>query len=222
MGASFAALLADSVSYVINRQGSFFKSVFGDADAMPNDPIISSADYNYGAIANELEFVKQRCLELAQTFSLDNASGENLDYIVSALLMLSRQDVVEVDASLRARFRALVTQHSNNRRCTRWAIADAIAYLIPRYVFSIVEWFSLKPMFFEVRLVGSAFGIGLLDTAYVELAYIMQSYIGGPSTGVYAVFITDIVNRTKAAGVEFAVTVIERSQQSLDITARIV
>ena len=72
--------------------------------------------------------------------------------MIQTLINLERIDDSEVDTLYRNRFRALVTQRTNPRRTTRWAIQDALSYFVPRETIRILEYFDRESLKFHIRL----------------------------------------------------------------------
>lgn len=223
MASTFIELIVSHFPKSVNTQGTIFKSIFGDVDAVPLSPVVISSDVNTGAVANELEFVDKKVDELVTCLSVDLGSGTFFEDLIFAFVNLAKGSSAEADASLLARFKALVTQRGNTRRTTRWAIKDAARCLIsdPNGV-KIVEWFDYQTLYFQVRF-SAAYGAEYqTDRMYVDQEYIDQSYITGPSSGVFTVYAEDIIGRAKAAGVDFDILFIKtEGAVSLNVTARI-
>ena len=111
----------------INKTGEEYKAVFGKTPFTPNVPIVTSADYNCGAIANELEYQRAFLDYLFSCFDVDNAEGDYLEKITNFFLDLKRI-WNETDVNLQKRFYALIRRKSNPRWDTNWAIADMFSY----------------------------------------------------------------------------------------------
>ncbi len=206
----------------VNTNDAYYKSIFGDPIFIPETIIDASSDFNCGAVANEIEFLRDQCLSLAQSFLLDTAQGTPLNLLLSALIEITRQDTAETDVAFRAKFRAIITEKSNTRRCTKWAIIDSLKHLLTAADFSYIEWFKSKSMYFQIRLTGKMFPAILTETAYVDQAFISQAFIGGVSYSSYLLVVIDnVLNRVKAGGVDYDILQIEHTNASLIITATI-
>jgi hypothetical protein len=63
-----------------NDDGEIFKVIVGDKDSVPIDPIVTSADFNQGAIANELEWMSSMITQLNASSDINNLSELELPF----------------------------------------------------------------------------------------------------------------------------------------------
>jgi hypothetical protein len=221
-----------AVSQAVNRNDETYRVMFGSEDAIPEVTIEESSDFNSGALANELEFLRAVSDYYIQSFDLDVAQSDNLDELVNAFVNLPRRNRGEEDQIFRNRFRSIVVQQTYPRRTTRWAIIQAISHFIGDITtVQIIENFN-NNMYFEIRIEG---GVDF-DTAMflddIEQGYVGQNYIGGEGIGAIITYLGTIIERIKASGVDFDImfvrqdrftktstTIIGSVQKYLDISA---
>ena len=170
---------------------------------MPEPVITKSSDINCGGLGNELEYLREVSKYYTQSFDLDIAEGENLDNLITAFLDLPRRNRAEPDATYRARYRAIANAKVNSKRTTKWAIIDAITeFGILKENIQIVEP-SGTTQYFEVRIEGivdydDAIFIGSVDSGFLDVGF-----VGGSGVGGIISFLGNIIDRIKAAGVDY-------------------
>ena len=149
-----------------------------------------------------------------QSFDIDIAEDENLDDLIHAFINLPRRNQAESDATFRARFRAISVQQNNPRRTTRRAIRDAIRYLVSDAVnVAVVEKFSTRNLYFQVRVSISATGTADLEELFLNSdvqGFLDQFFVGGVGIGGVVAYIPETIRRVKAAGVEFDLVLISQ------------
>ena len=202
---SMIELFNKNVSNAVNKDDAFYKAWFGDENFTPEVIIIDSSDINCGAVANELEFARLVSDYYVHSFVLDTAEAEELEDLVNSFINLPRRGNVEVDSTLRKRFKFIVVEKSNKKRTTRWAILDAMTYFIEDVstVVQIIEPFDDRNLYFQIRIEGSVSTDEIIFSNNIETGWIDQNYIGGPSLGEISTYLTELINRIKAAGVDF-------------------
>ena len=211
-----------AVSDAINKQGAVYEAVIGAEQFTPSLAIVQSSDFNCGAICNELEFARAVSNYYVGSISVDGASGDELDAYVTAFIDLPRRGLLEDDTVYRARFKACVTALSNARRTTKWAILDALSYLVTdRSTVSIVEKFDLQNLYFEVRIVGEVTYTSVTYINSLTQGFINNSYVAGISIGSVASYVGSIVQRIKAGGVGFAIVLVSHGIITKTSDARI-
>lgn len=115
-----------------------YLAIFGNEDFTPNDPIVTSSDFNCGAIANELEYVKGFCDYLTRSNTIDDFSDVYLDRIVKFFIGLKRK-LGQTDEFIRLLFRALCIRHVNDSWCAKWILIDVFSYFFPEETLWIME-----------------------------------------------------------------------------------
>jgi hypothetical protein len=209
---SMISLFNSTVSPAINKGDAVYKALIGDEEFVPETVIVDSADYNCGALCNELELAREVCTVEAKSLNIDIASGEELDEVVTAFLDLPRRGNVESDTTYRNRFKFLVTQNTNPSRCTRWAIIDAIRHFISdARSIQIVERFDSSNLYFQVRIEGTDNTEGLLFIDSTVQGYLDNNFIGGVGVGAVITYLGFMLNRIKAAGVDFDILFISQT-----------
>lgn len=120
-------LINQYMPHAINKTGKEYEAIWGKTQYTENETIQSSADYNCGAIVNELEYLRAYINQSIASLNIDNAQAEFLDKIVRFFLDISRA-YAETDASLLKRFSAFVRRKANKRWSTGWSFKDVFSY----------------------------------------------------------------------------------------------
>jgi len=112
---------------IINRDNDIYKALFGKYMYTENPTIDESSDYNCGAIANELEFLRSFIDYIIDSFDFQNAETSLLEKVVCVFMDLIRI-YQEEDSELRNRFKAYIWRNSNTRWMTKWSFKDIFSY----------------------------------------------------------------------------------------------
>ena len=185
-------------------------------------PVVESSEYDVGSIGNEFEHLKAAIEYWINCGNVENAENEDLDALIQTLVNLERIDSSEADTLYRNRFRALVTQRTNRRRTTRWAIQDAISYFIPKEHVRILEYFNTENMKFHIRI-SPDIGRDIIhdDSAILDNpgGYLGPSttadqvgFLGGLGFTTAPGYLPNLVKRIKAAGVEVVISLAEQDE----------
>jgi hypothetical protein len=199
----------------INREAELYQAWFGKSDFTPETTIDESSDINCGALCNELEYVRLVSNYFVQSFDLDVAEDEELEDLINAMIDLPRNNKGEVDAIYRKRFRFIAVQKSNTRRTTKHAIADAMSHFLDLDTIQVIEPFDTSNHYFQLRLEGVTTYEETLFLDSTVQGFLDQNYIGGPSIGQVISYVGDLVERIKAAGVDFDVLFIDQNSKTL-------
>lgn len=213
--ASMIDVFNSSISNALNKYGDFYKAWIGDMDYTPEVTIIDSEDINCGAMCNELEFARLQTQEVAESFTVDGAETDLLDAFVETFIELPRRGSLETDAMYRERFKAILTEKTNYRRQTRWAIIDAITeFGILESSIQVIEFFDTYNNYFQIRFTATyppdPTYLLFLDNDVNTNGFLDQYYLGGLGIGYLEAFLSAIVRRIKAAGVDFDIIMIAR------------
>lgn len=194
-----------AVSGAVNKHNEDYMAIFGNPDFVPEIEITSSSSYNCGALCNELEYLRRVSQYYVRSFDLDIATDRNLDDLVNAFIDLPRRNRGEPDRVFRNRFRTLVNQSLNRGRTTRWAILDALRYFIPEVdsTVQIVELFQINPTYFQVRIEGVTSFDQALFLSHPDDGYLDINFVGGEGVGEVISYIGELIDRIKAAGVDY-------------------
>jgi len=123
--------LNNKMPQLINKTGKEYKAIFGKTDYTGNIPIEKSSDYNCGAIANELEYLRSFLDFVIECFNVENAEKDYLEKIIWFFLKLGRiWD--ESDANLKNRFFSIIRRNSNPRWDTSWSLKDLFSYFFDK------------------------------------------------------------------------------------------
>jgi hypothetical protein len=209
-----------TISNFINKNGEFYTALVGTEDFTPESVIDESSDFNCGALCNELEYLRTVSNYYVQSFDLDIAEDENLDILVNAFLNLPRRNREEEDEIYRNRYRAIAIQQSNPRRTTRWAIIDALTYFIADAdTIQIVEPFDSNNLYFEIRIEGAQDLTTVIFLNNTNQGYLNQNFVGGDGVGGVISYVGSIVDRIRAAGVDFDIIFIKQFRFTKTIDA---
>lgn len=115
-----------------------YLAIFGNEEFTPAGTIAQSSDYNCGAVANELEYIKGFIDYLTRTSSINDFYGTYLEKIVYFFTGLKRT-AGETDAQLRNRFNALVIRNNNPSWITKWMIRDVFRYFFAQDIIYVIE-----------------------------------------------------------------------------------
>lgn len=137
MGRIIDSLNARMPQY-LNKTSPEYQAIFGRTTYTPNDPITESSDYNCGAVANELEYLRGYVGRLVDSLDVSKAEGLYLEKIIYFMLFLERI-VGEEDETLRDRFYAMVRRQGNLRWCTTWSIRDVFSYFFSSESIYVLE-----------------------------------------------------------------------------------
>ena len=203
-----------AISSKINKSAEFYKALIGDADFVPDITIDQSSDFNCGALCNELEFARVVSNYYVRSLDVDEAEEGDLEETIQTFIDLPRSGTVEQDVTYRNKFRFLVTEKTNERRSTKWAIKDAISYFLPdaKDTVQIVEIFDSYNLYFEVRIEGVYNYEDALTIGSTVQGFVSQNYVGGMGIGEVVSYLRDLISRIKAAGVDFTVYFISQTK----------
>jgi hypothetical protein len=205
----------------VNKTSPVYQTIFGIDPFTPEVVILEPADYNCGAIANELEFLNAYGNYFVGSTMLDTAAGPELETLVAALLNLPRRGAVESDTVYRARFKSILAELTNPARTTKWAIRDALSYFVPIANIDVVEFFDIYNNYFQVRFNGAYDFESILFLDDPESGYLDQDYLGGVGIGSPVSYVGEIINRIKAGGVAYDVFLVTKTQIAKNVNARV-
>ena len=210
-----------NISDAINKNSEFYKVLIGEVDFTPEVTIVEPEDVKCGALCNELEFARLVSNYYVQALSLAGAESEELEEFTIAFIDMPRRGAVESDATYRDRFRFVVTEKTNERRTTKWAILDSLSYFIDPSQIQIIELFDSYNLYFQVRFEGV---VNYDDTIFInniDQAYVGQNFIGGAGIGEIVTYVGELIQRIKAAGVDFDIYFVEQSKITKTADAKI-
>jgi hypothetical protein len=209
-----------AVSDAVNKEGDMYIALIGAEDFTPEATIDESDDYNCGALCNELEYLRATSNYYVRSFDIDIAEDDNLDSLLNAFLDLPRRNDGEPDDVYRNRFRFIAIEKTNPRRTTRWAILDAISYFLPDATkVQIVEPFDSQNLYFQMRIEGAVDYDSAIIINNVEQGYINQNFVGGEGIGETISYLGELIDRIRAAGVDFDLLFINQYSTTKSIDA---
>jgi len=204
------------VSPVLNKTAPIYETWFGKSDFIPETVIIKSDDFNCGALCNELEFAREVTGYYVKSLDMAQAEGDNLELLINKFIDLPRRGSVESDEIYRKRFNFLTVANLNPSRCTKFAILSAIEYFINTVDSSVqvIEQFSTSNLYFQIRIEGVADTSQALTIGNNSFGFIDQFYLSGTSVGAVNTYLSELIQRIKACGVDYDVLFIEQYQST--------
>jgi hypothetical protein len=204
----------------INVYNEHYKVIMGDIDFVPETIIIDSEDYNCGALCNELEFARTVAFSYVQSLDINTAEGYELELLARSFIDLLRYDYYETDEDFVNRFKAITIQSSYPHRTTPWSIIAALEYFFPDTKVTVKEDASYKQYFFQVRI-GGVFSSEDVDTLYFDQGYFDNEFLGGIGVGKVLTYVSKIIERIRAAGVEHEIIIVQTSSITTNSNADI-
>lgn len=212
----------EAVSNAINKEKNVYIALFGTENYDPILPIGQSSDFNCGGLANELEYLKSASEYTVQSFDLDIAEKGNLDILISTFLNLPRLHKFEEDTNYRQRFRSIVNAKTYPKRMTRGALLKAMQeFGLPSNQIQIIERFDDRPLYFEVRITGILDYTIPIFLNTPDKSHVNQGFLSGYGIGGLISYLGSIINRIKAAGVDFDVLFIQQDRKELLVNMKI-
>ena len=212
-----------SISNAINKGvgNSAYNDIIGKSPFTPNPVIVESSDFNCGALANEIEYARLVSDYYINAIDPNKASGKELDLVINTYINLPRRGESESDSLFLNRFLAIVAENSYPNRCTKWAIINALSYFIAIGNVQVLEPFNATNLYFQVRLNGVISITDILTFDNLLTGFLDQYFIGGFAQGKLQTYIYDIVQRIKAAGVNFDIYTVTHGDLTINSTLKI-
>jgi len=205
----------------INKTGVVYQAVMGQDPFTPEITIVDSADFNCGAVANELEFLQLFADYMIDSTVIDTASCDELETLIWALINLPRRGQIESDAVYRSRFKAILTERTNPSRTTKWAIVDALSHVLDASKIEVVEFFDSYNLYFEVRFSGAYDFEEVMFIDNLETGYLDNNYLGGVGIGAPVTYVSELINRIRAVGVDHLVRLVLKTSILKTVDAKI-
>ena len=214
MSKTMIEIFNSTVSDALNKGGSFYETWIGETNFTPAAQILKSEDVNCGAICNELEFAREVSDYFVESLDIDAAESDELVDLINAFIDLPRRGELESDETFRKRYKFIVVQQINTKRTTRWAILDALRYFVADVTNSvqITEQFDTTNLYFQVRIEGVQSTNDIIFLNNLSTAWVDQNYVGGPSLGAVITYVGELINRIKAAGVDYDILFIDQDR----------
>jgi len=130
--------LNEKMPSFVNKEDEFYMALFGDPDRDPLATISGSSDFNSGAIANELEYLRAYVELVTKTDDVKNQAGKILDKTIEFFSGIGRY-YNEEDANYRNRFLALVSRNNDMVFGTKWNMIDVFKYFFPNSGIFVIE-----------------------------------------------------------------------------------
>jgi hypothetical protein len=205
----------------VKKTSPTYQTIFGSDPFTPEVTILEPADFNCGAIANELEFLNLFGNYFVDSTVIDTASGSELETLIWGVANIPRRGEVESDMVYRARFKAIMAEMTNPARTTKWSIRDALSYFVSLASIDVVEFFDSYNMYFEVRIDGAYDFEDILALDSLDTGFLDQNFLGGLGIGSPVTYLAEILNRIKAAGVDYVVRLVVKTQVTKNVNARV-
>ncbi len=201
-----------AVSDDVNKYDSFYETWFGKMEFTPELIVLESEDVNCGAVCNELEFARYITGYYNDALVIDKSEGEDLQNLITTFIDLPRRGSVEIDSTYRNRFKFITVQTNISRRTTRSAILAAISYFVAEASgVQLIEQFDNKNLYFQIRFTGNVSTDDAIFLNNTETGFLDQNFISGPGLGEVITYLGELVQRIKAAGVDFDILFVEQN-----------
>jgi hypothetical protein len=122
----------------LSTTGPDYQAIYGKFPFTPLAVITRSADYQCGAVANELEYARAWAKWFTETIDIEAMEGLALDKLAMLFLYLKRLPD-ESDANFRNRIKSLTQRMANKSWATPWAILDVFRYYFDSRQLYIME-----------------------------------------------------------------------------------
>jgi hypothetical protein len=192
-------------------------AIIGKEEFTPSTIIVSSSDFDCGALSNELEYARLATDYYVNALDPSSAEGDDLELVVDRYTDLPRLGSIESDVSYRDRFSAIITQNAYPSRCNSWSIINALASFMDIANIKVVEPFDSNNMYFQVRLSEHTLTVKVLALNNPLTGFLDNDYLGGESIGMPISTLSAIVQRIKAGGVDFDVISVKTRQLTTSI-----
>ena len=120
-------LINERMPQVLNKTGEEYEAIWGKENFTPEETIAVSSDYNCGALANELEYLRAYAKYVVSAVDVDTVESIFLEKIIEFFINMNRI-YDEEDSSLRNRFLSLIRRNANKRWSTKWSFKDVFSY----------------------------------------------------------------------------------------------
>lgn len=212
MGRTMIEIFNSTVSDAVNKDNAIYTAWIGADPFTPEAQILESEDVNCGAVCNELEFGRTITQYFVKSLDIDQAEDDELETLIDTFIELPRRGVFEADSVYRDRYKFIVVEQGNPKRTTKWAILDALSHFIDDMSgVSIVEIFDSESLYFQVRIDGLVSTNDIIFLNNLETAWVDLNYIGGPSLGAVITYVAELLDRIKAAGVDYDVLFVDQN-----------
>lgn len=111
----------------VSKTTKEYEAIIGKSEFTPNSPINLSSDYNCGAVANELEYLRAYINYVVNSDNLNDLDTYFLEDVVEFFTTYKRIHD-ETDENYRNRAVAFLQRKNNKRWVTKWAIRDVFSY----------------------------------------------------------------------------------------------
>lgn len=214
MAKTMIEIFNSAVSDAVNKNADFYKAWIGETPFTPAVQILQSSDVNCGAVCNELEFGREITDYFVESLDIDRAEDDELAVLINGFIDMPRRGNFESDVVFRNRYKFIVMDQANPKRTTKWAILDALRYFIADVdtIVQIVEQFDTSNLYFQVRIEGIQSTTDIIFLNNTGTAWLDQNYIGGPSIGAVVTYVGELLDRIKAAGVDYDILFINQDR----------
>lgn len=214
MARTMIEIFNTAISDAVDKSDDFYQTWIGETPFTPATQVLQSADVNCGAVCNELEFGRDITQYFVRALDIDQAEDDELSILINGFIDLPRRGNFESDDVFRNRYKFLVMDQANPRRTTKWSILDALRYFIDDVgqAVQIVEVFDTDNLYFQVRIEGIQSTTNVIFLNNLSTAWLDQNFLGGPSLGAVITYIGELIDRVKAAGVDYDVMFISQDR----------
>jgi len=137
MSKNIIELINRNMSAFLDIDEEVYRAMFGKVNFTPLSIITKSADYQCGAIVNELEYLRAY-INFMTSMDVEIAEGKLLEIIIYFFTRIKRIGD-ETDSNLRNRFYSIIRRKDNKRWMSKWAVKDIFSYFFNENNIYIIE-----------------------------------------------------------------------------------
>ena len=211
MAEKIAIRINDSLKAIFNTDDPIYKAVICDKEGVPETAIVKPTDFNLGAIANNIEYLRRLGKNLVKQLYIDQASGEFLKYELETFFKsLKLQD--ETESAWIARTISLIFQPRVSKASIIYALRP-YSSVEPEIIqgggdsaFADVS-FADRTIKYNTMFDGEIFVVypAYAQTVSSSFYSIVVILYDTPSSNLYTV--SDIITKYIAAGISFKIEI---------------
>lgn len=211
MAEKIAIRINDSLKAIFNTDDPIYRAVICDKEGVPESTIVKPTDFNLGAVANNIEYLRRLGKDLVKQLYINQASGKFLKYELETFFKsLKLQDETETDWINRTI--SLVFQPRISKASIIYALRP-YSSLEPEIIqgggdsaFADVS-FADRYVKYNTVYEGSNFAVypAIAQTAESAFFSIVIILYDTPANQLYAV--ADLINQYIAAGISYTIEI---------------
>lgn len=209
-----ASWLDDNLKALFDVDDAIYKSLISDVDGIPEVSIIDPVDFNNGALAGMIEWIRQLSITLKDQLFLDTVTGAFLDLMVHFYIGIVRYES-ESDSDYVDRVRNFIiapkcSPASIIYYCRPFSSQEPEILEMDDTAFSDVSY-SDNYTSFQLDMTGDIENnhwvlAGIADSSSSAYSFILRLY---NTASADIVKVVDLVNRWIAGGIDYEIQIVE-------------